>query len=378
MLARSLAVGALVLAGCYSVPTPVCGFACASQDTVCPDGYTCNSTDNRCHLDGYRTTQCPDVPDDLTNDFLAPIVLGFSPQSPASTTPDISVQFDDEVLHVDGSSFYLTEDLTGLRVIADPNSADSTVWHLALQPGVPLTFGESYTLHLTTDITDQSDNHYAGTTYTFTVGDDQSPRINFSSFIEPPPDSTTAGVDTNVTVTMTEVVTTLAGKFRLLDASTNGEVSTILDNTGAIEQATLDPVEQLQAFHSYTVQLDADITDLSGNIAGFQMGWSFTTGQDLVAPQIRETTPKANSVAPVTTTINFFFDEPVVSIAAIVVTNNTTTFTGTLASSEGGRLWTFTPDVAFPPNIVINVALTNASDAALNVTNFAYNFTTST
>jgi hypothetical protein len=50
----SLALGALltwVLPACYDVPKPQCGFRCG-PDGACPEDYTCNPTDGRCHLDG--------------------------------------------------------------------------------------------------------------------------------------------------------------------------------------------------------------------------------------------------------------------------------------------------------------------------------------
>lgn len=54
----ALAVGALLAlalpgagVGCYDVPKPQCGFRCG-PDESCPEGYTCNEADGRCHLDG--------------------------------------------------------------------------------------------------------------------------------------------------------------------------------------------------------------------------------------------------------------------------------------------------------------------------------------
>jgi hypothetical protein len=53
-LRLALAVGALLslaLPGCYDVPRPECGFRCG-PDEACPEDYTCNPSDGRCHLDG--------------------------------------------------------------------------------------------------------------------------------------------------------------------------------------------------------------------------------------------------------------------------------------------------------------------------------------
>jgi hypothetical protein len=40
----------LALPGCYDVPKPQCGFRCG-PDESCPEGYTCNRADGRCHRD---------------------------------------------------------------------------------------------------------------------------------------------------------------------------------------------------------------------------------------------------------------------------------------------------------------------------------------
>ena len=49
-----LALGALLAAAlpaCYDIPRPQCGFRCG-PDRACPEDYTCNTSDGRCHLDG--------------------------------------------------------------------------------------------------------------------------------------------------------------------------------------------------------------------------------------------------------------------------------------------------------------------------------------
>jgi hypothetical protein len=45
-----VALASLLLMACYDVPQPECGFRCG-PDGACPDDYTCNTGDGRCHLD---------------------------------------------------------------------------------------------------------------------------------------------------------------------------------------------------------------------------------------------------------------------------------------------------------------------------------------
>lgn len=50
----ALALGALLslaLLGCYDVPRPACGFRCGPSG-ACPEDYTCDPSDGRCHLNG--------------------------------------------------------------------------------------------------------------------------------------------------------------------------------------------------------------------------------------------------------------------------------------------------------------------------------------
>ena len=45
------AMFSLALLGCYDIPKPQCGFRCG-PDKACPEDYTCNDEDGRCHLNG--------------------------------------------------------------------------------------------------------------------------------------------------------------------------------------------------------------------------------------------------------------------------------------------------------------------------------------
>jgi len=49
-LAAAALVG-LALPGCYDIPRPQCGFRCGPSG-ACPEGYTCDPDDGRCHLNG--------------------------------------------------------------------------------------------------------------------------------------------------------------------------------------------------------------------------------------------------------------------------------------------------------------------------------------
>lgn len=72
-----LVLGALVslaLPACYDVPKPLCGFRCGPSQ-ACPEDYTCEVSDGRCHLIGApdslvcgTTDGGVDAPGDVASD----------------------------------------------------------------------------------------------------------------------------------------------------------------------------------------------------------------------------------------------------------------------------------------------------------------------
>ena len=102
------------------------------------------------------------------------------------------------------------------------------------------------------------------------------------------------------------------------------------------------------------------ITDFFGNPLVAE-SWSFTTGSDLVEPSVRTTQPVNNSTnVAVTAPIIVTFDEPVqnVTVTTFTVDQSGTPITGTIATSNGGRSYTFTPSAALPAATTITVTLT--------------------
>src|SRR4051812_11237778 len=59
---RVATMGTILLAACYTPPSPACGFICGDGNT-CPESYTCNPDDRICHLNGTDETCDPAPPD---------------------------------------------------------------------------------------------------------------------------------------------------------------------------------------------------------------------------------------------------------------------------------------------------------------------------
>lgn len=66
-IALLVAGAGAIVAACYELPTPDCGFLCGSGK-LCPDGYTC-ADDHFCHRTGAPDTLVCGTPDsDLPDD----------------------------------------------------------------------------------------------------------------------------------------------------------------------------------------------------------------------------------------------------------------------------------------------------------------------
>jgi len=60
-LALLVALAGAIVAACYEVPTPDCGFVCG-PDSACPERYSCAS-DHRCHRIGAPADLVCSAPD---------------------------------------------------------------------------------------------------------------------------------------------------------------------------------------------------------------------------------------------------------------------------------------------------------------------------
>lgn len=56
-VALAVVLGGAVIAACYDVPTPDCGFVCG-PDNACPDGYSCTSEQRCRRTDAPLTAVC--------------------------------------------------------------------------------------------------------------------------------------------------------------------------------------------------------------------------------------------------------------------------------------------------------------------------------
>lgn len=379
-LCLALVAGLSVTPGCYDVPQPVCGFFCGSGG-ACPDDYTCNSSDNRCHLNGSAPQQCLplidagpiDMPDSIGVDVMVdapnppPTVTNTSPPPNATGVGvgiSLSAMFSEDVVGVTSSTFTLFQ---GATPVAASVTYSAGLREATLTPSSMLLPNTSYTATLTAAITDQAGAQLTATSWSFTTGTDTlAPSVINRT---PQPGATNVSLTTTVTAQFNEPVMGASGTtFTLANGAT--PIPGTVTYTAGTRTATFTPTNALPGATLLTATLTSGITDTSSNpLTGAPVTWTFTTVADTLAPTVTMRTPAPGAAMVSTgTMIVATFSEPVQNVTPTTFTvNDGAAVTGTLASSNGGRIWTFTPSAALANNATVTVTLsTGITDLASN------------
>jgi Bacterial Ig-like domain len=367
----------LAMVGCYSVPQPACGFFCGSAGE-CPDDYTCNTADNRCHLDGSKPQTCsthdagpidaPDAPPDVPNDGnVAPTILGNTPANSAtgvSVATTVTATFSEEVFGTNIATFTLKQGTTAIPATV----VYTTGSHIAvLDPIDQLAANTAYTVNLTAGIGDDLGLPIPATTWMFTTGSDMvGPSVTLQA---PAPAATGVFVVATVSARFDEQVMGVStSSFTLKNGATSIPGTTTY--TAGTKTARFTPDAQLPGNTLLTATLTAGITDTASNaLPAAPVTWTFTTDVDNFPPTLQSSTPTSGATGISTgAMITVVFDEPVLNVSLTSFTVNAgAAVTGSLVMGTGGRSWTFTPSAALPAATMVTVTLSTAiTDAAAN------------
>lgn len=370
MLARLayVAFAAALVVGCYDVPQPACGFVCGPA-AACPDDYTCNASDNRCHANSAPADLvCPGSDAGLDGPDDAPFLLDRIPVDGAANVPvgvTLTVVFSEPVTGVSATSFVLARAGDGAVVVGNVGY-DVGTRTATFDPSSPLEPSTLYFATLTTDIRDLTGNPLpTGTSWGFTTGDMTPPMVTMTS---PGFDATGIAVDTVVEAVFTEEVFGVSdGSFTLAQGGT--PVAGSVAYLPILLTARFTPAQQLAADTVYTATLTFDIVDDVGN-ALVPVSWEFTTGADTVAPTVAMRTPAVGGTdIAVDTTVTATFSEPVtgVSTTSLTLEQAGTPVPATVAYASATQTATLTPDAPLAPATEYTVTLTGAIvDAATN------------
>ena len=390
-LCFSLVASLSLTQGCYDVPQPVCGFVCGTGG-ACPDEYTCNQADHRCHLNGSTPTTClggndggMDTMDTIGVDTgdgnLPPSVIGTTPTDQATgvaVNASISATFSEEVFGVNGGTFTVTQGAQPVLGTVLYTSASNPF--ATFTPSSQLLANTTYTATLSSSITDGGNAPLPTKTWTFTTGADTvAPMVVQRT---PAVGATNVTLNSTVTARFDETVIGVSGTtFTLADGAT--PIAGTVTYTAASRTATFTPTASLPPGRVLTATLTSGITDAASNaLSGAPVTWTFTTVSDTTAPMVvmRTPGPGATNVSTATNIV-VLFDEAVTGVTAASFTvNDGAAVAGTLTSAMAGREWTFTPSAALTVNATVTVTLTSAikdlSNNALAGAPVTWTFTT--
>lgn len=203
-------------------------------------------------------------------DLVAPRVTGSSPPNGAtlgSLTTPLHIGFDEDIVGVTPASAYLERGgVVVPTTLSMPSAQTIRLDH------DPLAGSSTYSIILTSGITDLYGNPLAATTITFTTRDTTPPMVTSRL---PLPGAIDVPLDAHVVVGFTEPVTFDVPDFQLLDDTLT---SVPIDYDFGIngDVIVLIPMAPLAASTTYTVRLTSNVTDLENNRLTPE-SWTFTT-----------------------------------------------------------------------------------------------------
>lgn len=300
-------------------------------------------------------------------DTTAPTVTNRTPAPNATgvaLSSTVTAQFSENVTGVSATTFTLADGASAIAGTVTFTTGNRTA---TFTPSAALPAGKTLTATLTSGIADGAGNALSGApvSWTFTtVADTTAPTVTIRV---PGPGATMVSPSTNIVVTFDEpVMNVTAASFTVNDgAAVTGALASAMGG----REWTFTPSAALGTNATVTVTLTTAITDVSGNALAAPVTWMFMTAPDTTAPTVTMRTPAPNAtMVALDTTIVATFSEPVMGVTTSTFTaNNGSAIAGTVASSMGGRVWTFTPSAALPNSSVVTATLgTGIADLAGN------------
>ncbi len=240
-------------------------------------------------------------------DTAAPVIEERSPtngQSDVAIDTAVVVKFNENVNGIDATTFIVEDDqgdaFTAGEVNVSYDAGSSTViWSLkdsVLNRGT----GTTYTVTLTSGITDDAGNALVGTSWSFTTEPDTTPPAVMSGSESPRNGSTAISINTSIAVSFSEDLdlSSLSTNSFYIEETATGikktDVSYNFDTGGKMAIISLDtPLDGTTEYTVHVISGASGVKDLGQNSIPADYVWSFTTGQ------VPDTTvPEVNTVAP--------------------------------------------------------------------------------
>ena len=160
-------------------------------------------------------------------------------------------------------------------------------------PSEQLAYGTTYSITLTTGLTDLAGNHLAES-YGFSFATQDDPRTTPPEVIAVSPLNGAIGVSVNAAVTATFSKAMEPSSLTTTSFNLGGTTYGAVDYSAAV--ATLTPSDPLDYNTLYTVTVTTAAADTFGNHLESDYAWSFTTEVDPLAPAAQITWPPDNAI----------------------------------------------------------------------------------
>jgi hypothetical protein len=167
--------------------------------------------------------------------------------------------------------------LVGANGIAVPGSINYSGLTAIFTPSSPLVFASSYTLIVSTAVTDLAGNPLTGeytSTFTSAINPDQIPPLVVSTV--PAAGATDVVVNGVITVTFSEPIDPATLNSTTFTLGAGGNVVTGSITFSGIT-AVFTPAAALAFSTPYNAVVKASVKDMAGNLLGADYSWSFTT-----------------------------------------------------------------------------------------------------
>jgi hypothetical protein len=359
---RAVAVLAVV-AGCYDPPMPVCGFSCLEVGE-CPDGYTCDRRgDGFCHLSSNPNQDCPGH-EGVTFDDQPPELTSISPEpgTQIAAGGSIILFFDEPVTHVTNDSFFITVDSTGEKLFTNVSPFQGAqAWELQLGANLPLD--QSFTVTITSAVTDLAGNPLAGETLSYFS---QSPTPPMLVGSVPSASQTGVSVGVQLQLFFDKAAPNILSVFHVEDQFSNPVIYNV-DPTTSTQDPIFNLRWQLAPNTAYRMRIDPGLMDITGHATSTGTAILFATGVDNVGPRIWGRTPGFSAVnVPVSSGVLIEFDEDAqnVDASSIELQKNGVAVPGQVTYDAATRSAHLRPDTQLDGltnyDVIVTTAVTDA------------------
>jgi hypothetical protein len=330
----------------------------------------------------------------VAKDITPPTVLRVSPDSGFGGVPlnapyvvQFSKAMNPATFNTSNFSVRDTSPNTVNQFPAGTIQVDSSNTIATFVPQAPWSAGHSFTVSLTSGLTDTAGNALSGRSFSFTTaftGDNTPPHL-----LQVSPSDQMSGVPTNAVIDLSfsKTVDTAKAAAGMQVFAGGQAVSGVVAFSNGDQRMTFTPTTALSTNTTYTVVVAATVTDVAGNALDNPRTFTFQTGPttDTVRPGVVLVDPSSNASGVETNAlVRVQFSERIDPVSVtngtiqVIVNNTGIAIPGTVTASADGLSATFVSGGLLPSTSYrVQVNTNGVTDLAGNgINGLTSNFTT--